>query len=141
MSTYQCCDACTGGLICEKFIMPSQPAPNTDWMEVYDQMLHTAVAHETQESVSAWAVSTFGDAGTNVSCATRMNKEAAELLMCLANQDDDPKAGEECADVLICLYRVAERLGVDLHAEVDRKMAVNRKREWKLDGHGHGYHA
>lgn len=34
----------------------------------------------------------------------------------------------------------AERLGVDLHAEIDRKMAVNRGRTWKRDSTGHGYH-
>lgn len=98
------------------------------------------MTRETQQSISNWAVDTFGDTGTNASCATRANKEMSELVMALANDDRDPKAGAECADVLICLYRVAERLGVDLHAEVDRKMAINRARKWSLDGHGHGYH-
>jgi len=36
------------------------------------------------------------------------------------------------------LYRVADRLGSDLLAEVDRKMQVNRLRKWHLDGTGHG---
>jgi NTP pyrophosphatase (non-canonical NTP hydrolase) len=58
-----------------------------------------------------------------------------------ATSDGDfAKLAEELADVLICLYRVAEKLGVDIHAEVDRKMATNRRRKWKLDGSGCGYH-
>lgn len=41
------------------------------------------------------------------------------------------------ADALECLCRQA---GTDLQAAVDAKMAVNRKREWKLTGDGHGHH-
>ena len=41
------------------------------------------------------------------------------------------------ADVLECLCRQA---GTTLQDAVDAKMAVNRKREWKLTGDGHGYH-
>jgi hypothetical protein len=54
--------------------------------------------------------------------------------------DKHQKAPEEIADVVIVLYRLASRLGVDLHQEVEKKMAINRNREWKLDNSGHGYH-
>jgi hypothetical protein len=38
------------------------------------------------------------------------------------------------------LGSLAHQMGKDLAAEIDRKMAVNRAREWRLDGSGHGYH-
>ena len=95
---------------------------------------------ETQESVSTWAANTFGPAISNVRVAIRANEEMAELLRALASDDESVKAPREAADVLIVLYVLATRLGVDLHEEVDRKMAINRARKWALDGTGHGYH-
>lgn len=96
--------------------------------------------YESQTTISEWANATFGAAGSNASVAARANKEMAELMMKLAQDDAHPGAGEEVADVLIVLYRLAWRLGVDLHEEVGKKMTINRAREWKLDGHGHGQH-
>lgn len=96
--------------------------------------------NETQDSISIWANETFGAAGSNARVAARANEEMAELLRCLTADDNHPKAAEEIADVVIVLYRAAWRLGVDLHAEIDRKMAINRKRVWTTDKTGHGYH-
>lgn len=95
---------------------------------------------ESQATISEWADATFGPAGSNARVAARANEEMAELLRVLTIDDDHPKAGEEVADVVIVLCRLASRLGVDLGAEVDRKMAINRGRVWDLDGTGHGYH-
>lgn len=95
---------------------------------------------ENQRSISNWANETFGPAGSNARVAARANEELAELLRALTADDEHPKAAEEVADTVIILYRLATRLGIDLHAEIDRKMAVNRAREWKLDNTGHGYH-
>lgn len=95
---------------------------------------------ETQATISAWAEETFGPISSTMRVAVRANEEMAELLRALSSDDANPKAAEEIADVVIVLYRVAARLGVELPAEVDRKMAVNRAREWRLDGTGHGYH-
>lgn len=50
------------------------------------------------------------------------------------------KIPAEAADVLIVLYGVAGLRGFDLHAEVDRKMTVNRARRWAPRGDGTGYH-
>lgn len=50
------------------------------------------------------------------------------------------KIPAEAADVLIVLYGIAGMRGFDLHAEVDRKMAINRARRWKANGDGTGYH-
>lgn len=156
--------------------------------------------HETPATVSAWAEETFGPAGSNFSVACRANREMSELLSMVAGNADLATLGEEIADVVIVLWRLAERnrlmisgrpisdsrkethkftnanvqlafivaalekndsdpqladrlswllgllhflalrQGIDLQSEIDAKMARNRIREWKLDGHGHGYH-
>lgn len=95
---------------------------------------------ESQDSISEWANETFGPSGSNMRVAARANEEMAELLRALATEDDHPKALEEIADIFIVLYRLAWRLGGNVHAEIDRKMAINRARKWNLDGTGHGYH-
>lgn len=95
---------------------------------------------ENQQTISQWASETFGEPGSNLRVAIRANTEMAELLRCLATDDAHPEAAEEVADVVIVLQRLATRLGVDLRQMVDTKMAINRKREWLLDGQGHGYH-
>lgn len=94
---------------------------------------------ENQQSICAWTEATFGEASSNARVAARANEEMAELLRALTSDDDHPKAVEEAADVVIILYRLAHRMGCDLHAEIDRKMEINRKREWKVTN-GHGYH-
>lgn len=105
--------------------------------EVMATTLHT----ETQRSISAWADDTFGDAGSHARTAARANEEMAELLATLTNDlRSNEKAIDECADIVIILFRLADRMGFDLLAEVDRKMLINRGRTWKRDGSGHGYH-
>ena len=88
---------------------------------------------ETQKTVSQWSEDTFGEVGSNIRVAARANEEMAELLRALSQNDNHPMAGEEVADVVIVLYRLATRMGIDLHAEIDRKMAVNRTRKWDAD--------
>lgn len=95
---------------------------------------------ETQETVCAFADDTFGPATSNMRVAARANEEMAELIRALSTDDNNPKAAEEVADVVIILYRLMRNLGTDMHAEIDRKMAINRKREWRRDATGHGYH-
>jgi hypothetical protein len=95
---------------------------------------------ETQQSVSEWAVDTFGDTGTNVRVAVRANEEMAELLRELTIDDQSPKAPKEIADIIIVLYRLATRMGVSIQEEIDHKMALNRERVWTLDQSGCGKH-
>jgi NTP pyrophosphatase (non-canonical NTP hydrolase) len=95
---------------------------------------------ETQQSISEWADRTFGPVRTNISIAARVAQELAELLTLLAHDDNDPQAAEECADIVIILMRLVQRLQHDLAADIQAKMVVNRKRVWMLDGHGHGQH-
>lgn len=40
----------------------------------------------------------------------------------------------------LSLELVCKRVGIDLATAIELKMQVNRKRTWKLDGSGHGYH-
>jgi NTP pyrophosphatase (non-canonical NTP hydrolase) len=96
---------------------------------------------ETQYTVTAWADQTFGPDSTNARVAARANEEMAELLRDLTVSDDDPKAKEEIADIVIVLCRLATQLGADIWEEVDRKMAINRARHRNLTQDGHGYHA
>lgn len=95
---------------------------------------------EDQFTVSLWAEQTFGPASSNARVAARANEEMAELLRALTADDTNPKAAEEIADIYIVLCRLATRLGADLHEQVQRKMAINRLRQWNLTQDGHGYH-
>ena len=59
--------------------------------------------------------------------------ELAEALEAWRNKR--PDVGEELADVAIYLMGLAEILGVDLQAEVERKVSKNRRREYAvIDG-------
>lgn len=104
-------------------------------------LLEAGGARETQASVSTWAEETFGPSGSNARAAARANEEMAELLAELTKEEPDyRKVADELADIVIVLYRVATKCEVGLMAEIDRKMAINRAREWRHDGSGHGYH-
>ena len=99
------------------------------------------LATETQLTISAWADETFGDGGSPARGAARANEEMAELLAELTKDEPDyVRVADELADIVIVLYRVATKCEVGLMAEIDRKMAINRSREWRQDGSGHGYH-
>jgi hypothetical protein len=120
---------------------------------------------ETQESVAGWMDETFP--GTDPDSPRKSIRALEEMVeLCLASgasfedirnavdrnrrghrgRDDHDRVPEpakipaEAADVLIMLYGVAGMRGFDLHAEVDRKMAINRGRRWEARGDGTGYH-
>lgn len=96
---------------------------------------------ETQETITAWSRQTFGEALSLATIAARANQEMAELIRkTTAPHTDHAAIAEECADVLIVMYRLVEACGFDIHEEVNRKMEINRKRIWHLDGDGCGQH-
>lgn len=96
---------------------------------------------ETQASIANWSRQTFGEALTLATIAARANQEMAELIRkTTAPNTDHAAIAEECADVLIVLYRLVEACGFDMHEEVNRKMSINRQRTWHLDGDGCGQH-
>ena len=97
-------------------------------------------ARWNQEAISQWASDTFGPVRSNFTIAARANEEMAELLTCLAKDDNDPHAREEVADVIITLCRMVSRLGGNMAQDVRAKMEVNVRRKWKSRGDGMGDH-
>ncbi|MEE9159964.1 MAG: nucleotide pyrophosphohydrolase [Gammaproteobacteria bacterium] len=96
---------------------------------------------ETQQSIAQWANNAFGPAARVERIAARANEEMAELLRAATVEPCELEAvAMEAADVVIVLYRLAHVCGFDLNDLINHKMTINRAREWKLDGTGHGYH-
>lgn len=100
---------------------------------------------EDQESVSAWALETFGPRDVQYR-ALMVLEEALELcaasgvprdvrddyinhvLTKIARQSEPGVLKEEAADVLSTLYAFASAAEFDVHAALDQKMAFNRTR-------------
>lgn len=95
---------------------------------------------ETPATILAWAEATFGRAPYNLKIARRAEDEMRELCEALDSDDDHPSMGSEIADVFIVLSQLAERNGIDIQDEVNKKMAKNRNRVWATDGAGCGQH-
>lgn len=93
-----------------------------------------------QAAVTEWQNATFGEPKSNLGIAIRANEEMAELLRCLARDDNDQHARTEVADVVIVLCRLVTRLGGSMVRDVDAKMEVNVARKWVKRGDGHGQH-
>lgn len=94
---------------------------------------------ETQKTITRWAEDTFGVA-TVPRIISRANEEMAELITKATIDPNDPKIAEEVADIIIVLARVGCYLGFDIAEEVDKKMRINRARNWEKDGSGCAYH-
>jgi len=117
--------------------------------------------HETQQSVGAWADAVFGrgDPNSPRQCL-RLLEEVVELCLAAGADPGDvidlvhrevgeevtpnpqplDKVKGELADCQVVLHVIAHRLGVDLQAEEDSKMKINRSRRWKPRGDGTGQH-
>jgi NTP pyrophosphatase (non-canonical NTP hydrolase) len=123
---------------------------------------------ETQQTIGEWALETFPGEPTLASRhCLRLLEEVVELCReagaypaCIvqvvhAALSDVRKARQregftelsrpervpnELADCAIMLDTLAYRAGVDLRAEVDHKMEINRARQWADRGDGTGYH-
>lgn len=108
------------------------------------------MSEETQKTIHAWSTQTFGLCTDKSAVVQRMMQEVDELdfssrhlQVPAAMNNFDVSVGiiaDECADVLIMLYQVASTYGFDLHTQVDHKMAINRKRNWALNGDGTAQH-
>jgi hypothetical protein len=85
------------------------------------------LAGETWASMAAWTEETFGPVSLE-RIATRANEEMQELLA-------DSSDVTEAADVCIVLSRYP-----GIEEAINRKMAINRQRQWRLNGDGSGYH-
>jgi 5,10-methylenetetrahydrofolate reductase len=49
-------------------------------------------------------------------------------------------AGGVLVDCIGQLERFSRAVGMDLDEALEKKMEINRRRHWRLDGSGHGYH-
>lgn len=87
---------------------------------------------ETQHSITAWADATFGPARSPAQVAGRANEEMRELIRAVGQEHGTAKIMDDCADVVIVLYRLAALLGRELQAAIDAKMATNRERCWDV---------
>jgi NTP pyrophosphatase (non-canonical NTP hydrolase) len=63
-----------------------------------------------------------------------LSAEVGEAFTAWRRQEDD--FGAELADVLIYLTCLAQMTGVDLSAEVERKLSVNAGRQYRRDERG-----
>lgn len=90
---------------------------------------------ETWQSISDWCDETFGPASP-LRMAARANEEMAELIDKASRAETyNEDVLIEAADVVICLARFP-----GIWDAVERKMAINRARTWRLTGEGTGYH-
>lgn len=91
-----------------------------------------------------WEVQPWASSGrfAPISLASRANEKMAALLVVLEeNNSRFPAEGRwRLEEVLGALKALCLSIGQEPAAALDRKMAVNRARQWKLDGSGHGYH-
>ena len=97
------------------------------------------MAAETSNSIRVWGDETFGKVSDLSALVARARGELDELDQAIRT-NDKAEIGREAADVVILLHRLVALAGMDLTAEVDAKMAVNRARKWKAAGDGTGGH-
>ena len=97
------------------------------------------MATETSKSIRDWGDKTFGKVSDLSALVARARGELDELDQAIKT-NDTAEIGREAADVVILLHRLVALAGMDLAAEVDAKMAVNRARKWKAAGDGTGGH-
>jgi len=116
------------------------------WRERARVALHMYADHEcpdgdeTSASIARWQEETFGSVDSNWSSVVRAQKEWDELRDCVCEDDDDPRAVMEIADVAIVLSRILAFHGRELKDVINEKMKINRARKWSTTGDGHGQH-
>jgi hypothetical protein len=77
---------------------------------------------------------------SNYRIAAQANFEMAHLLRAVGTYTNDTGARSRVIQVCGYMGSLALRMGFSLKDEVDKKMAINRARQWHLDNTGHGYH-
>lgn len=78
---------------------------------------------ELLEQVADWSVAMWPTQQSG-SLIKHIQKEISEL-------EDNPTDGEEMADIIILLCRVARNARVNLLEEVERKFAIVQTRQWQ----------
>jgi phosphoribosyl-ATP pyrophosphohydrolase len=98
---------------------------------------------ESQHSIIKWVEETFKDHAVNANRLERFKEEVAELIIACEHRLQHPDShtnivmcANEGADVYLTLIALMHSLGLDLHYEVDAKMAYNRRSEWVENSEG-----
>lgn len=101
---------------------------------------------DIQARVNKWQDEAFGDLNTFENIRYKLAEEISELAADVWPQPGtfvDPerpvahreKIAEESADVVIVLMGLAKNQGFDLLEEVERKLEINKAREWNGCNH------
>lgn len=94
---------------------------------------------ETQQTICQWAEDTFGPANNPLDLVTRALQEMKELSEAI-EENNREEIGKETADVVILLHRLLAQYDLNLAQELERKMIINRSRQWVSNGDGTGKH-
>lgn len=92
-----------------------------------------------QKTIGIWGDRVFGPVRDPAALVHRAQQELEELKAAV-EAGGTFAIGDEIADVVILLYRLADRCGLDLDLEVERKNVRNQARKWASNGDGTGTH-
>ena len=95
---------------------------------------------ENSASICQWGSEVFGDVKDLKVLALRAQDELNELIDAIDTQQSNEHIALEAADVTILLHRLCGTVGFDLSGTVDKKMKINRSRNWTCSGNGVGEH-
>lgn len=84
------------------------------------------------EDIHAWQTETFVD-GTEEGRIAHFLEEIREYLK-------NPGDGEEAADVFLLFIAIIKNRGIDLRAESERKLEINKARTWAKVAGGYSKH-
>ena len=91
-----------------------------------DDSLNSPYALDLQDRISRWQMETFGSAQTINAIDCHLIQEFSEFLEAPSPTDE----AEEMADLVILLMGRATIMGINLIAETERKLAINKTRKW-----------
>lgn len=94
---------------------------------------------ENSQTIASWGDATFGQASLRA-LALRAREELDELVTAIDDREGKDNIALEAADVTILLHRLCGTLGIELAEAVNRKMEINRARNWVKSGDGTGQH-
>lgn len=95
---------------------------------------------EYQAEIGAWGDETFPKSTVSVVLAhfEEESKEFVEIAPMIPNHPSYDEA-EEAADVFLLLLHFAHKKGFSLFEVTERKMAINRNREWNTQAEPAGH--
>ena len=96
--------------------------------------------NETFKTINDWAQETFNGGVELHRGVERADEEFDELYEAVFVGKSLEDTAMEIADVIIVLSHTAESNGIDLQKAIDKKMSINRARNWKLNDDGTAQH-